>query len=166
MCFQKYKSKLKQLNLPSYSFRISGKEGSEMIFDPLRKRWVKLTPEEWVRQNFIQYLIHEGRYPAGLMAIEMLFQYNNMKKRIDILVHDRKGKPVMIVECKSPDVNISDFCEDKVYDQIGEYNLEYKVPYAIVTNGMVNYAFKYNAESKHYEHLMEIPPYEDLIAGM
>jgi hypothetical protein len=72
----------------------------------------------------------------------------------------------MIVECKSPDVNISDFCEDKVYDQIGEYNLEYKVPYAIVTNGMVNYAFKYNAESKHYEHLMEIPPYEDLIAGI
>jgi hypothetical protein len=68
---QKYKSKLKQLNLPSYSFRISGKEGSEMIFDPLRKRWVKLTPEE-CETEFRQYLIHEGRYPAGLMAIEIL----------------------------------------------------------------------------------------------
>jgi hypothetical protein len=68
--FQKYKTKLKQLNLPSYSFRIAGKEGSEMIFDPVRRKWVKLTPEEWVRQNFIQYLVYEGKYPPGLISIE------------------------------------------------------------------------------------------------
>jgi hypothetical protein len=154
---------LKQLNLPSYSFRIKGKEGSEMILDPLRRRWVKLTPEEWVRQNFVQYLIHEGRYPAGLIGIEMMFSFNTLKKRVDIMVHDRKGQPVMIVECKSPDVNISDFYEDKVYDQIGEYNLGYKVPYAIVTNGMFNYAFKFNAETRQYEHLLEIPLYADLL---
>ena len=140
---QKYKVKLKQLNLPSYSFRISGKEGSEMIFDPQRKRWVRLTPEEWVRQHFVQYLIRQGGYPAGLIGIEMMFSFNTLKKRVDILVHDRNGQPVMIVECKSHDIRISDFYEDKVYDQIGEYNLGFKVPYAIVTNGIDNYAFRF-----------------------
>lgn len=155
---------MKQLNLPPYSFRITGKEGSEMILDPLRKKYVKLTPEEWVRQNFVQYLIHEGKYPPGLIGIEMMFSFNTMRKRVDILVHDRKGKPVMIVECKSPDINISDFYEDKVYDQIGEYNFGFKVPYTIVTNGMVNYAFRFSAEKNQYEHILEIPLYEDLIA--
>jgi len=155
---------LKQLNLPTYSFRITGKEGSEMILDTLRKKFVKLTPEEWVRQNFVQYLIHEGRYPPGLIGIEMMFSFNKMKKRVDILVHDRQGNPVMIVECKSPEINISDFYEDKVYDQIGSYNLGYKVPYVIVTNGLVNYAFRFSSEKNQYEHMLEIPFYEDLIA--
>lgn len=135
-----------------------------MILDPLRKKYVKLTPEEWVRQNFVQYLIHEGKYPQGLIGIEMMFNFNTMKKRVDILVHDRKGKPVMIVECKSPDIDISDFYEDKVYEQIGEYNFGFKVPYAIVTNGMVNYAFRFSTERNQYEHILEIPLYEDLIA--
>jgi hypothetical protein len=155
---------LKQLNLPLYSFRITGKEGSEMILDTLRKKYVKLTPEEWVRQNFVQYLINEGKYPPGLIGIEMMFNFNKMKKRVDILVHNRKGQPVMIVECKSHDINISDFYEDKVYDQIGEYNLGYKVPYIIVTNGLVNYAFRFSVEKNQYEHMLEIPLYEDLIA--
>jgi len=151
------------LNLPSYSFRITGREGSEMILDPLRKKYVKLTPEEWVRQNFVQYLIHEGKYPPGLIGIEIMFSFNTMKKRVDILVHNRKGRPVMIVECKSPDINISDFYEDKVYDQVGGYNLGYKVPYAIVTNGIDNYAFRFNSENKQYEHILEIPLFEDLL---
>ncbi|HBC80176.1 MAG TPA: restriction endonuclease subunit R [Bacteroidales bacterium] len=155
---------MKQLNLPKYSFRITGKEGSEMILDTLRKKYVKLTPEEWVRQNFVQYLIQEGRYPPGLIGIEMRFSFNKMKKRVDILVHDRQGNPVMIVECKSPEINISDFYEDKVYDQIGSYNLGYKVPYVVVTNGLVNYAFRFSSEKNQYEHMLEIPFYEDLIA--
>lgn len=134
-----------------------------MIFDPLRRRWVRLTPEEWVRQNFVQYLINEGKYPAGLIGIEITFRFNTMKRKFDVMVYDRKGNPVMIVECKSTEVKISDFYEDKVYDQIGEYNLEFKVPYAVVTNGMVNYAFKFNKERKQYEHILEIPVYEDLL---
>src|SRR5690606_30232307 len=109
--FQKYKSKLKQLNLPPYSFTITGKEGSRMILDTLRRKFVRLTPEEWVRQNFVRYLIHEGGYPPGLIGIEVMFRFNNMKKRADILVHNRMGEPVLIVECKSPDINISDFYE-------------------------------------------------------
>jgi len=155
---------LKQLNLPEYSFRISGKQGSEMIFDQLRKKWVRLTPEEWVRQNFVQYLINEGRYPSGLIGIEIFFRLNNLKKRVDILVHNRKGEPVMIVECKSPDIRISDFYEDKVYDQLGEYNFGYRVPYVIVTNGIANYAFRHRNVTGKYEHLMEIPLYEDLLS--
>lgn len=135
-----------------------------MIFDPLRKKWVKLTPEEWVRQNFVQYLIKEGKYPQGLIGIEIFFRLNNMKKRVDILVHNRKGEPVMIVECKSPEIKISDFYEDKVYDQLGEYNFGYKVPYVIVTNGIVNYAFRFNNMTNKYEHLLEIPLYEDLLS--
>ena len=134
-----------------------------MIFDPQRRKWVKLTPEEWVRQHFVQYLINQGRYPPGLIGIEIMFRYNTMKKRVDILVHDRNGKPVMIVECKSPDIRISDFYEDKVYDQVGGYNLGYKVPYAIVTNGIENYAFKFNAEKMQYEHILQIPLYDDLL---
>lgn len=153
---------MKQLNLPQYSFRIAGKEGSEMIFDSLRRQWVRLTPEEWVRQHFVQYLIHEGQYPAGLIGIEMIFRLNTLKKRADILVHDRSGNPVMIVECKSPDINISNFYEDKVYGQVGEYNMEFDLPYVIVTNGIVNYAFRFNRGTKQYEHLLEIPFYKDL----
>ncbi|MCX6328686.1 MAG: type I restriction enzyme HsdR N-terminal domain-containing protein [Bacteroidia bacterium] len=80
---------MKQLNLPEYSFRITGKEGQEKIFDPIRKKFVRLTPEEWVRQNFVRYLIQEGKYPPGIIGIEVMSGYNNLKKRVDILIHNR-----------------------------------------------------------------------------
>jgi hypothetical protein len=150
---------LKQLNLPEYSFRITGKEGQEMILDPIRKKLVKLTPEEWVRQNFVQYLIVEGKYPAGLIGIEVMSKYNNLKKRVDILIHDRTGKPVMIVECKSPDIKI----DDKVFDQIVCYNMGFKVPYILVTNGLDHYACRIDFEANKYEFLLVIPLYEDLL---
>jgi hypothetical protein len=150
---------LKQLNLPEYSFRISGKEGEEMILDNIRKKYVKLTPEEWVRQNFVMYLINEGKYPAGLIAVEVMSKFNNLKKRVDILVHDRNGKPVMLVECKSPDVKIN----DKVFDQIVCYNMGFRVPYIIVTNGMDHFACRIDFETNKYEFLLVIPLYEDLL---
>jgi virulence-associated protein VagC len=151
---------LKQLNLPEYSFRIIRKGGAEMILDPLRKKYIKLTPEEWVRQNFIQYLIHEGKYPAGLIGIEVMFRYNKLKKRVDILVHNRKGEPVMIVECKSDEVKLN----DKVSDQIVEYNMNFRIPYLVVTNGMQHYAVKITDYEQHkFDYLMAIPLYEDLL---
>jgi hypothetical protein len=150
---------LKQLNLPEYSFRIAGKEGEEIILDPIRKKYVRLTPEEWVRQNFVQYLIQEGKYPAGLIAIEIMSKFNKLKNRIDILVHDRSGNPVMIVECKSPDIKI----DDEVFDQIVRYNMGFRVPYLIVTNGMDHYACKIDVENNKYEFLLVIPLYEDLL---
>ena len=157
---QKYKTKLKELNLPAYSFRIYGKEGYEMIFDTVRKKYVRLTPEEWVRQNFIQYLINEGKYPAGLMGIEVLWKLFKVRKRIDILVHDRSGKPVMIVECKADDVKL----DEKVFEQIVTYNLEFKVPYIVVTNGMTHLACKLSPEKTGYDYLNVIPLYEDLLS--
>jgi hypothetical protein len=151
---------LKELNLPQYPFKITGKEGNEMILDPLRRKYVKLTEEEWVRQNFIQYLVNEGKYPAGLLGIEVLFRYNKLIRRVDILVHNRFGEPVMIVECKSPDIKI----DEKVFDQIVCYNMRFKVPYIVVTNGIVNYACKVSHEEKKYEFLLVIPLYEDLLS--
>jgi hypothetical protein len=155
---QKYKTKLKQLNLPEYSFRITGEEGSEKIFDPLRKKYVKLSPEEWVRQNFVQYLINEGKYPPGLIGIEVMSDFNKLKKRVDILIHDRKGQPVMIVECKAPVVPIN----DKVFDQAVCYNMGFKVPYLVVTNGIDHYACKIDHKHKKYDFMLVIPLYEDI----
>ena len=160
ICFQKYKTKLKQLNLPEYSFRIIKKDGTKMILDTIRRKYVKLTPEEWVRQNFVQYLVHEGKYPRGLIGIEVMSEYNKLRKRVDILVHNRAGQPVMIVECKAPDVKI----DDKIFDQIDCYNMGFRVPYLIVTNGVVHYACRIDHEQKNYEFLLAIPLYEDLLA--
>jgi hypothetical protein len=152
---------LKQLNLPQYSFRVTGKEGNEMILDPLRRRFVKLTPEEWVRQNFIQYLIIEGKYPAGLLGIEVMFRFNKLKRRVDILVHDRSGQPIMIVECKSTEIEI----DENVFEQIATYNMKFKVPYLVVTNGMHHYACKMNHQELKFEYLLVIPLYEELLSS-
>jgi len=150
---------LKELNLPQYSFRISMREGSEMIFDPLRKKYVRLTPEEWVRQNFVRYLMDKGNYPPGLIAVEHSFVYNKLRRRADIVVHNRKGEPVMIVECKSYDKKL----DDEVFDQVSCYNRQFRVPYLVVTNGMSNRAAKFNEEPDQYEELNYIPLYEDLL---
>jgi len=152
---------LKQLNLPEYSFRIIRKGETDLILDPIRKKYVKLTPEEWVRQNFVQYLVHEGKYPAGLIGIEVMFKLNKLRKRADILVHNRKGEPVMLVECKSDEVKL----DDKVNDQIVEYNMNYRIPYLVITNGMSHYAVKITDYDTHqFEYLLTIPFYEDLQA--
>jgi hypothetical protein len=150
---------LKELNLPSYSFKITGDDKSEMIFDPLRKKYVKLTPEEWVRQNFLQYLIQQGKYSPGLIGVEVMFNLFKVKRRIDILIHNRTGKPIMMVECKAPDVPIN----DSVFDQIVTYNMELNLPYIIVTNGLVHYICKINHENNSYEFLNVIPLFEDII---
>ncbi len=150
---------MKQLHLPEYSFRIIKEGKKEMIFDPARKKYVKLTPEEWVRQNFIQYLVQEGKYPPGLLGVEVMFLYNRLKKRTDILVHNRQGEPVMIVECKSPDIKL----DDQVFDQIATYNLQFKVPYLVVTNGLVHYACKFDPAQNKFNDLLSIPLFDDLL---
>ena len=129
-----------------------------MILDPVRRKYVKLTPEEWVRQNFIQYLVNEGKYPVGLMGVEVMFNLNKLKRRVDILIHNRSGQPVMIVECKEPDVKI----DDKVFDQIVSYNMGLRVPYIVVTNGIEHYACKIDHEQGKWEFLLVLPLYEEL----
>jgi hypothetical protein len=130
-----------------------------MIFDQVRRKFVRLTPEEWVRQNFIQYLVRVGEYPVGLMGIEVAFQINSLKRRVDILVHDREGRPVMIVECKSPEVDLN----DPVFEQIATYNMQFRVPYLVVTNGIVHYACRMDFENKRPEYLNVIPQYGELL---
>lgn len=156
---QKYETKLKQLNLPRFSFKIIGEDNKREIFDPVRKKYVRLTPEEWVRQNFVQYLIQNGNYPSGLIGIEVMFKFNTLSRRVDILVHNRAGAPVMIVECKAPEVTI----DDKVFDQIVCYNMNFKLPYLIVTNGLDHFACKIDNINNTYEFLNVIPLYEDLL---
>lgn len=129
-----------------------------MIFDPVRRKYVRLTPEEWVRQHFIQYLINQGKYPAGLMGVEVMFSLNKLKRRIDILVHNRRGKPVMIIECKEPDVKI----DEKVFEQVITYNIGLKVPYIIATNGIVNYACRLRDDNSGYDYLDVIPLYDEI----
>lgn len=149
---------MKELNLPEYSFRITGEPGNEMIFDQVRRKYVRLTPEEWVRQNFVQYLIRKGNYPSGLMIIEAAIKLFKTKKRVDILIHDRTARPVMMVECKADDVEL----DENVIEQIATYNMQFKVPYLIVTNGMVNIAVKFNDDYSAWEQRDMIPMFEEL----
>ena len=129
---------MQELNLPKYDFKIIKKNNKNYIFDEIRKKYISLTPEEWVRQNFIKYLISEKKYPKGLISVEMSFQLNRLQKRSDIVVYNRKGKPKMIVECKSPSVNIN----QKVIEQIITYNISLKVDYLTITNGLKHYCYK------------------------
>src|SRR3989337_293887 len=131
---------MQQLNLPIYSFKIKSEGEKKFIYDEIRKKFVSLTPEEWVRQNFIRYLIHEKQFPATLIVIEMAMKYNRMKKRGDVVVYDRAGKPVVIVECKAPDVKIT----QNAFDQVARYNMALKVKYLVATNGLTHYCCSMN----------------------
>ncbi len=150
-----------KLNLPEYTFRVNELNNQKWIFDPLRKKKVVLTPEEWVRQNFIQFLIQEKYYPEQLIKVEMGFKVNNLIKRSDIIVYDRKGKPSLIVECKAPSVKVS----QGVFDQIARYNISLKVDFLVVTNGLEHYCCQINHQKKSYQFLRNIPEFEDLNQG-
>ena len=150
-----------KLNLPEYTFRVNDLNNQKWIFDPLRKKKVVLTPEEWVRQNFIQFLIQEKYYPEQLIKVEMGFKVNNLIKRSDIIGYDRKGKPSLIVECKAPTVKVS----QDVFDQIARYNISLKVDFLVVTNGLEHYCCQINHQKKSYQFLRNIPDFEDLNQG-
>jgi hypothetical protein len=144
-----------QLNLPGYEFSTTQKEGRTMIFDTYRRRWVKLTPEEWVRQNFIRYLVEEKHYPASLMAVEHSLKINRQVFRADAVVFSTNGLPLLLVECKAPEVKIT----QKVFEQIVRYNFEFQVDYLIVTNGLMHFCCKIDKSNQSYEYLKEIPDF-------
>ena len=141
------------LNLPKYDFKVKLEEGKKQIFDSVRKQFVALTPEEWVRQHFIHFLHQEKGFPLGLMGVEYPLQYNGMNKRADIICFQKKGKPMLLVECKSANVSIS----QKVFDQIARYNFDLRVPYLVVTNGLQHFCCEINYEENSYRFLEEIP---------
>ena len=148
----------KNLNLPAYPFKIKKDKDGEKIFDEIRKKYLVLTPEEWVRQNFIQYLVGHLGYPAGLMAIESGLKVHSMDKRSDLLIYDSAGNKCMLVECKAPDVELN----QKVFDQAARYNLVYKAPYIIITNGIMHYCVHVKFETGQFEFLNEIPVYSEI----
>ncbi len=152
---------MKELNLPAYSFRLKDEsEDKKLIFDEIRKKWLVLTPEEWVRQHFVKYLISEKGYPAGLIGIEVTFKMNSLTRRADVLVYNRVGNPILIVECKAPDVQI----DSSVFDQIVEYNFKYKLGYLVVTNGIKHFACTIGGtEVPEYEFFDSIPEYNQLM---
>jgi hypothetical protein len=120
-----------KIEYPPYQPKIKEDKGKEFIFDEVRKRWVILSPEEWVRQNFLQYLIQVKNYPASLIAVEKEIKLGDLKKRFDVVVYDRDSKPWMIVECKEMNVTL----DKSVLDQVLRYNISLNVSYLVITNG-------------------------------
>ena len=140
------------INYPKYPFKIQKEAGKDCIFDPLRKSWIILTPEEWVRQNFIQYLVQEKQYPTSLIAIEKSIQLGELKKRFDIVVY-KEDKPWMLIECKEANVEIN----EKTFDQILQYQQVLDAQYIIMTNGHNTYGAEIKTGSMHY--LQSLPDY-------
>ncbi|MBC8487532.1 MAG: type I restriction enzyme HsdR N-terminal domain-containing protein [Bacteroidetes bacterium] len=150
---------MNNLNLPQYDFRIRETGQKKEIFDRIRKKWVALTPEEWVRQNFLMYLISEKNYPESLMAVEAGFKLYKRKKRSDIVVYNNLGEPVLIVECKAPEVKIN----QGVFDQVARYNMALKVSYLIVTNGLDHYCCHLDYKKNSYHFLKKVPEYSFIL---
>ncbi len=147
-----------KLNLPDYSFRTRQDAGKTYIFDAVRKKYLLLTPEEWVRQNFIRYLIEIKGFPSSLMVIERGLKVNGNPFRADLLVCDKKGEPLLVVEFKAPHVPVT----QAVFDQIARYNMRFRVPYLIVSNGLQHYCCKIDFHAESYGFLREIPGFKEI----
>jgi hypothetical protein len=152
---------MQPLSLPSYPFRIIQEGGKTLIFDPFRKKYVALTPEEWVRQHFLAWLSVERDYPVGLISVEAPLKYHRLHKRADGVVYHRSGKPLMVVECKAPSVKIT----QEVFDQVARYNMAFGVPFLAVTNGLEHFCCRRSGNSQGWEFLEEIPTYSELAAA-
>ena len=139
-----------KVNYPEPVFRFKEENGKEMIFDFIRKQWLLLNEEEWVRQNFIQFLVQELKYPAELIAVEKEIQLGELKKRFDILVYDSDHKPWMLVECKANDILLN----EKVLHQVLRYNISMPANFLVITNGHFTYAWeKTGGELKELEQM-------------
>jgi|TARA_B110001454_G_scaffold180273_1_gene173826 hypothetical protein len=145
-----------ELNFPSYQIPIKNKENKMLVFDSIRKKWVKLIPEEWVRINCVQFLINEKKIPKSLISIEKEIKLNNLKKRFDIVVYNKKGEVQVLVECKAPNIKI----KQSVFNQISKYNLVLKSKFLMITNGINHYFFIMNFKTQRIEFLKELPCYE------
>ena len=141
-----------ELSFPQFAFKIKNENGKEIIFDECRKQWVALTPEEWVRQNFLQYLLQVKNYPKSLIAVEKEVVLGDIKKRFDILVY-KNDRPWMMVECKEMNVEL----DEKALNQILNYNVAMQVEYLVITNGNATYALQLCDEN--FLWIEEIPEY-------
>ena len=146
---------MQNLNFPSYSFRLKNSENKISIFDEIRKKFIILTPEEWVRQHVVQFLIQEKNYPKSHINVEKLVKVNNISKRYDIVVFEPNGAIFILIECKAPEIKIS----QETFDQIAQYNLNLKAKYLMVTNGLNHYFCQMDFEKEAYLFLPELPEF-------
>lgn len=144
---------MQELNLPAFEYKIIEKDSKPFIFDVIRRQYVALTPEEWVRQHFVHFLISHKGYPQALMANEVQLKLNGMSRRCDTVIYDRTLRPRVIVEYKAPTVDIT----QQVFDQICRYNKVLQVEYLIVSNGLAHYCCKMNYATRSYTFLREVP---------
>lgn len=136
---------------PEPDFQIKKDAGNDIIFDPLRKRWLLLTPEEWVRQNFVQYLIQVKKYPAALIAMEKIIRLGELKKRFDILVYDKNHHPWMMIECKAPSIKL----DQAVLHQLLRYHISVPAGFLIISNG--EYTYGWEKKEQNLELIPELP---------
>ncbi len=147
---------MEKLNLPSYTLQLRTEAGQDWVFDRFRKKYVVLTPEEWVRQHFLNYLINDLGYPKSLVKVESSLKVNKMGKRTDILVYSRKALPFLLVECKSSKVALT----GKVFDQLSVYNKTIKAQYLAITNGLKHYCCCMDYHLNSYQFQSEIPAFD------
>lgn len=146
---------MQPLNFPSYGFRIKNRENKVLIFDVIRKKFVVLQPEEWVRQHVIHYLLTDKKYPKSLINVEKQLIINGLKKRYDVVVFDPQGDIHILVECKSPKIRVS----QSAFDQIARYNMLLKADYLMVTNGLDHFYCKIDFENEAYAFLEYLPDF-------
>jgi len=146
---------MQELNFPKYSFRFKSNENKLYVFDSVRKKFVFLTPEEWVRQNAIQYLLNDKKYPISLTNVEKVIKVKNRIKRYDIVVYNPNGSIFLLVECKSPKILI----RQEVFDQIARYNYTLKAELLMITNGLQHYFCKMDFEKQRYVFLEDLPSF-------
>jgi hypothetical protein len=150
---------MERLNLPTYSFSVKVVGTKNFIFDKLRKKYVSLTPEEWVRQHFVRFLTEDKSYPLGLISVEKGFDLYKTRKRTDILVFNSSGRPWVLVECKAPSVMINELW----FDQAFAYNLSIKASYIMLSNGLSHFCMKVKPDFTGVDFLKEIPAYHELL---
>ena len=145
------------MNFPAYSFRFKNSENKVSIFDEIRKKFILLTPEEWVRQHVVQFLLQDKNYPKSYINVEKLIKINDLSKRYDGVVFQPNGEIFLLIECKAPEVPIS----QQTFDQIARYNLVLKAKYLMVTNGLNHYFCQMDFENEKYVFLKELPEYSN-----
>jgi hypothetical protein len=139
------------VSFPAPSFKVEKREGKDFIFDTIRRQWIMLTDEEWVRQNFVRFLVQELKYPESLIAVEKEIQLGELKKRFDILVYNKVHQPWMLVECKSPDIPL----DDKVFQQVLRYHISVPCTFLIITNGQ--YTYGWEKAGGELKEIVELP---------
>lgn len=149
---------MQQLNFPVYNFRFKNSENKVSIFDEIRKKFIILTPEEWVRQHVIQFLLVEKKYPKSLINVEKILKINDLRKRYDVVVFNPDGSIFILIECKAPEIKTA----QATFDQIARYNMTLKAQFLMVTNGHNHYFCQMDFENEKYQFLTELPTYKIL----